>query len=168
MCLVCRYFQVKAKSSLLVWRAKIRYGFPQGMHTYREINAIKIQSHEEQETEAKKQLEIMYYQMRDEWSLRKMLILYKGHLCNCIQVDPDKFTLGGVHEPVIQQVHPFEHIVYVPTVQVKHQIMDKLQRYEASNFFSAQEIILYYFVAKNRDKSTQVCLLIIVHPLLLD
>jgi hypothetical protein len=34
--------------------------------------------------------------------------------------------------------------------------MDKLQRFEAHNIFSAQEIILYYFVAKSRDKSMKI------------
>ena len=47
-------------------------------------------------------------------------------------------------------------MVYVPNLQVKYQIMNKLQRFESYRIFSAQEIILYYFVAKSRDKSMKI------------
>ncbi len=48
------------------------------------------------------------------------------------------------------------YTVYVRTQKEKYDLLSKLHRFEANNIFSAQEIILYYFLAKEKDKSMRI------------
>eukprot|EP00026_Physarum_polycephalum_P015617 Phypoly_transcript_16338.p1 GENE.Phypoly_transcript_16338~~Phypoly_transcript_16338.p1 ORF type:complete len:198 (+),score=30.63 Phypoly_transcript_16338:67-660(+) len=90
------------------------------------------------------------------WRARIVYGFPKGHFRDCIQVDPGKFKQGIEQEPIVQEMKSSKYIVYVPNLQMKYQIMDKLQRFEAHKIFSAEEIILYYFVAKSMDKSMKI------------
>lgn len=70
-------------------------------------------------------------------------------------MDPDIF-LKMSSEPIVKEITRYGHIVYVPNLKAKYQILEKLQRFEAHKIFTAQEIILYYFLSKDRDRSMQI------------